>query len=132
VSLVAYSPLGKGFLTGKIDENTTFDQSDFRNTLPRFTPEARKANQTMIDLLAKIAERKSATPAQIALAWVLAQKPWIVPIPGTTKMQRLEENIGAVSVELTSEDLREIDDAASKITVQGARYPESLEQLTGR
>jgi aryl-alcohol dehydrogenase-like predicted oxidoreductase len=113
VSLVAYSPLGKGFLTGKIDENTTFDQSDFRNTLPRFTPEARKANQTMIDLLAKIAERKSATPAQIALAWVLAQKPWIVPIPGTTKMQRLEENIGAVSVELTSEDLREIDDAAS-------------------
>lgn len=132
ISLVPYSPLGRGFLTGKIDENTTFESSDFRNTLPRFTPEALKANQALIDLLAKIAKQKKATPAQMALAWLLAQKPWIVPIPGTTKLHRLEENIGAVAVELTSDDLREIDRAASKITVQGARYPEKMEQMTGR
>ena len=132
IGFVPYSPLGKGFLTGKIDETTTFDGSDFRNTVPRFTPENRKANQTLIDLLARIAERKKATPAQIALAWLLAQKPWIVPIPGTTKLNRLEENIGAVAVELTPDDLREIDGAASKITVHGARYPERLEQMTGR
>jgi aryl-alcohol dehydrogenase-like predicted oxidoreductase len=132
IGFVPYSPLGKGFLTGKIDENTTFDSSDFRNILPRFTPEARKANQALVDLLGKTAERKRATPAQIALAWLLAQKPWIVPIPGTTKPHRLEENIGATTIELTSDDLREIDSAASKITVQGARYPENLEQLTGR
>ena len=132
IGLVPYSPLGKGFLTGKIDENTTFDSSDFRSTLPRFTPEALKANQALIDLLGSIAEQKQATPAQIALAWLLAQKPWIVPIPGTTKLHRLDENIGAVSVELTPEDLRDIDDAASQITVQGARYPEKLEQMTGR
>jgi aryl-alcohol dehydrogenase-like predicted oxidoreductase len=131
IGLVAYSPLGKGFLTGKIDENATFDSSDFRSTLPRFTPEALKANQALIDLLAGIAERKQATPAQIALAWVLAKKPWIVPIPGTTKLPRLDENIAAVSVELTPGDLRNIDVAASKITVQGARYPEKLEQMTG-
>ena len=127
-----YSPLGKGFLTGKIDENTKFDSSDFRSTLPRFTPEALKANQALVDLLGNIAERKKATPAQIALAWLLAQKPWIVPIPGTTKLHRLDENIGAAAVELTPDDLREIDGAASKITVQGARYPEQLEQMTGR
>src|ERR1700686_343640 len=132
IGLVPYSPLGKGFLTGKIDENTTFDSTDFRTTLPRFTPEARKANQALIDLLGSIAERKKATPAQIALAWLLAQKPWIVPIPGTTKLHRLEENIGALSVELTPDDLRNIDVAPSKITVQGARYPEKLEQMTGR
>ena len=132
IGLVPYSPLGKGFLTGKIDENTTFDSSDFRNIVPRFTPEARKANQAMIDLLRKIAEPKKATPAQIALAWLLAQKPWIVPIPGTTKLHRLDENLGAVAIELTSDDLREIDSASSKITVQGARYPENLEQMTGR
>ena len=132
IGFVPYSPLGKGFLTGKMDEKTTFDSSDFRSTLPRFTSEALKANQALIDLLAKIAERKKATPAQIALAWLLAQKPWIVPIPGTTKLHRLDENIGAVAVELTSEDLREINSAASKITVQGARYPEKLEQMTGR
>jgi len=132
IGLVAYSPLGKGFLTGKIDENAKFDSSDFRSTLPRFTPEALKANQALIDLLASIAKRKKATPAQIALAWLLAQKPWIAPIPGTTKLHRLEENIGAVSVELTPDDLREIVAAASKITVQGARYPERLEQMTGR
>ena len=132
IGFVPYSPLGKGFLTGKIDENTKFDSSDFRSTLPRFTPEALKANQALIDLLARIAERKKATPAQIALAWLLAQKPWIVPIPGTTKLHRLDENIGAVAVELTPDDLREIDGAASKITVQGARYPERLEQMTGR
>jgi len=132
IGFVAYSPLGKGFLTGKIDEGTTFDSTDFRNTLPRFTPEARKANQTLIDLLRSIGERKNATPAQIALAWLLAQKPWIVPIPGTTKLNRLEENIGAAAVELTPEDLREIDNASSKITVQGARYPEQLERMTGR
>jgi len=132
IGFVPYSPLGRGFLTGKIDENATFDRSDFRAALPRFTPEARKANQALIDLLAGIAARKHATPAQIALAWLLAQKPWIVPIPGTTKLHRLEENIGAVDVALTPDDLREIDDAASKITVQGARYPEQLEQMTGR
>ena len=131
IGFVPFSPLGKGFLTGKIDEKTTFDSSDFRNIVPRFTAEARKANQALVDLLRKIAERKKATPAQIALAWLLAQKPWIVPIPGTTKLARLDENIGAVAVELTSEDLREIDSAASKITIQGARYPEALEKRTG-
>jgi aryl-alcohol dehydrogenase-like predicted oxidoreductase len=132
IGLVPYSPLGRGFLTGKMDANTTFDSSDFRSALPRFTPAALKANQALIDLLGSIAERKQATPAQIALAWLLAQKPWIIPIPGTTKLGRLEENIGATEIELTSEDLREIDDAASKITVEGSRYPERLEQLTGR
>ncbi len=132
IGFVPYSPLGKGFLTGKINENTTFDSSDFRNTIPRFTPEARQANQALVDLPGEIGKRKQATPAQIALAWLLAQKPWIVPIPGTTKQGRLEENIGAVAVELTPDDLREIESAASKITVQGARYPEQLEQLTGR
>lgn len=132
IGFVPYSPLGKGFLTGKIDENATFDSSDFRSTLPRFTKEALKANQALINLLGSIAERKQATPAQIALAWLLAQKPWIVPIPGTTKLHRLDENIGAVSVELTPDDLRDINDAASRITVQGARYPEKLEQMTGR
>jgi aryl-alcohol dehydrogenase-like predicted oxidoreductase len=132
IGLVAYSPLGRGFLTGKMDENTTFDSSDFRSGLPRFTPEALRANQALVDLLGSIAARKQATPAQIALAWLLAQKPWIVPIPGTTKLHRLEENIGAVSVELTPGDLRDIDDAAAKITVQGARYPERLERMTGR
>jgi aryl-alcohol dehydrogenase-like predicted oxidoreductase len=132
VGFVPYSPLGKGFLTGKMNQDTKFEGSDFRNILPRFTPEALKANQTLVDLLAKTAERKKATPAQIALAWLLAQKPWIVPIPGTTKLARLEENIGAAGVELTSEDLREIDGAASKIAVQGARYPEHIEQMTGR
>jgi aryl-alcohol dehydrogenase-like predicted oxidoreductase len=125
IGFVPFSPLGKGFLTGKIDENTTFDSSDFRNIVPRFTPEARKANQALIGLLGTMGERKKATPAQIALAWLLAQKPWIVPIPGTRKLERLEENIGAAAVELTSDDLREIDSAASKITVQGARYPET-------
>ncbi len=132
IGLVPYSPLGKGFLTGKIDEKTTFDSTDFRNTVPRFTAENRKANQALVDLLGQIAERKKATPAQIALAWLLAQKPWIVPIPGTTKLHRLDENIGAVSVELTPDDLSEIETAAAKITVQGARYPERLEQMTGR
>ncbi len=132
IGFVPFSPLGRGFLTGKIDENTTFDNSDFRNTLPRFTPDALKANQALIELLGKIAERKKATPAQIALAWLLAQKPWIVPIPGTTKLHRLEENIGAAAIELTADDLREIESAASNITVQGARYPEKLEQMTGR
>ncbi|HWD98151.1 MAG TPA: aldo/keto reductase [Bryobacteraceae bacterium] len=132
IGFVPYSPLGKGFLTGKIDESTEFDKTDFRNTIPRFTPEARKANQALVDLLGRIAEQKKATPAQIALAWLLAQKPWIVPIPGTTKLARLEENIGAASIELTQDDLREIESAASKITVQGARYPEHLEQMTGR
>jgi aryl-alcohol dehydrogenase-like predicted oxidoreductase len=130
IGFVPFSPLGRGFLTGKIDENTTFDSSDFRNKVPRFTPEARKANQSLIDLLRSIAERKRATPAQIALAWLLEQKPWIVPIPGTTKLHRLEENIGAASVELTAEDLKEIDAAASQITVQGARYPEDMERRT--
>jgi aryl-alcohol dehydrogenase-like predicted oxidoreductase len=132
IGFVPYSPLGRGFLTGKMNENTTFDSSDFRNTLPRFTPEARKANQAVVDLLGKIANRKKATPAQIALAWLLAQKPWIVPIPGTTKLKRLEENIGAAAIELTTDDLREIEGAASEIKVQGARYPEKLEQITGR
>jgi len=132
IGFVPYSPLGKGFLTGKIDEKTTFDSSDFRSTLPRFTPEALKANQALVDLLGQIADRKKATAAQIALAWLLAQKPWVVPIPGTTKLHRLDENIGAAAVELTSDDLREIDSAASKITVQGARYPEQLEKMTGR
>jgi len=132
VGFVTYSPLGKGFLTGKIDENAKFDSSDFRSTLPRFTPEALKANQALIDLIGKIGQRKKATVAQIALAWLLARKPWIVPIPGTTKLNRLDENIGAVAVELTPDDLREIDSAASKIKVEGARYPEKLEQLTGR
>jgi aryl-alcohol dehydrogenase-like predicted oxidoreductase len=132
IGFVPYSPLGKGFLTGKIDENTTFDSSDFRNIVPRFTPEARRANQAFVDLLRKIAERKKATPPQIALAWLLARKPWIVPIPGTTKLARLEENIGSAALDLTSADLREIDSAASKIKMQGARYPEALEKLTGR
>src|SRR5437667_10945804 len=132
IGFVTYSPLGKGFLTGKMDDKTTFDSSDFRSALPRFTPEALKANQALIDLLSKIGQRKKATVAQIALAWLLAQKPWIVPIPGTTKLNRLEENIGAVAVELTPDDLREIDGAASKITVHGARYPERLEKMTGR
>ena len=132
IGLVPYSPLGKGFLTGKINENTTFDSTDFRNIVPRFTLEARKANQALVDLIGAIAERKNAMPAQIALAWLLAQKPWIVPIPGTTKLHRLDENLGAIAVELTSDDLREIDSAASNITVQGDRYPESLEQMTGR
>jgi aryl-alcohol dehydrogenase-like predicted oxidoreductase len=131
IGLVPFSPLGRGFLTGKIDENTKFDSSDFRNIVPRFTPENLKANQTFVDLLRKMAERKKATPAQIALAWLLAQKPWIVPIPGTRKLERLDENIGAAAVELTSGDLREIDGAASKITIQGARYPEELERGTG-
>lgn len=132
IGLVPYSPLGKGFLTGKIDASTTFDSTDFRSTLPRFTPEALKANQALVDLLGRIATEKNATPAQIALAWLLAQKPWIVPIPGTTKLARLDENIGAVTIELTAGDLREIESAAAKITVEGARYPEKLEQLTGR
>src|ERR1700716_3698945 len=131
IGFVPFSPLGKGFLTGKIDENTTFDSSDFRNIVPRFKPEARKANQSLIDLLTKIAEQKNATPAQIALAWLLAQKPWIVPIPGTTKLHRLEENIGSVEIKFTADDLREIDRAASQIDVQGARYPEELERRTG-
>src|SRR5262247_2207536 len=132
IGFVPFSPLGKGFLTGKIDEHTTFDSADFRNIVPRFTPEARKANQSVVDLLRTIAERKKATPAQLALAWLLAQKPWIVPIPGTTKPARLEENIGAAAVELTANDLREIEGAASKIAVQGDRYPEHLARLTGR
>jgi aryl-alcohol dehydrogenase-like predicted oxidoreductase len=132
IGFVPFSPLGKGFLTGKITENTKFDSTDFRNIVPRFTPEARKANQALVDLLTNIAERKRATPAQIALAWLLAQRPWIVPIPGTTKLHRLEENLGAASVELTPDDLREIDSASSKIKVEGARYPERLEQMTGR
>jgi aryl-alcohol dehydrogenase-like predicted oxidoreductase len=132
IGFVPYSPLGKGFLTGKIDENTKFDSGDFRNSVPRFTPEARKANQALVELLATIGARKQATPAQIALAWLLAQKPWIVPIPGTTKLQRLEENLGAAALELTPDDQREIGSAAAKIPVQGTRYPEHLEKLTGR
>jgi aryl-alcohol dehydrogenase-like predicted oxidoreductase len=132
IGFVPYSPLGRGFLTGKMNENTTFDSSDFRNTLPRFTPEARKANQALVDLLAEIAKRKNATAAQVSLAWLLAQKPWIVPIPGTTKLKRLEENIGAAEIEFTSNDLDEIESAASKISVQGDRYPAKLEQMTGR
>jgi len=131
IGFVPYSPLGKGFLTGKINESTTFDSTDFRNTLPRFTPEARKANQALVDLLGTIAQRKKATPAQIALAWLLAQKPWVVPIPGTTKLGRLEENIGAVAIELTSDDLREIESASAKIKVEGERYPEALRRMTG-
>jgi aryl-alcohol dehydrogenase-like predicted oxidoreductase len=131
IGLVPYSPLGKGFLTGKIHENTTFDSSDFRNIVPRFTPEARKANQAVVDLLGRIAKQKGATPAQIALAWLLAQKPWIVPIPGTTKLSRLDENIGSLEIKLTSDDLREVDSAASKITVEGDRYPEHLQRMTG-
>jgi aryl-alcohol dehydrogenase-like predicted oxidoreductase len=132
IGFVPFSPLGKGFLTGAINENTTFDSTDFRNIVPRFTPEARKANQALIDLLGEIAALKQVTPAQIALAWLLAQKPWIVPIPGTTKLHRLEENIGAAGVELRPDDLREIDRAFSKVTVRGARYPEHLERMTGR
>jgi aryl-alcohol dehydrogenase-like predicted oxidoreductase len=132
IGFVPYSPLGKGFLTGKMNENTQLDSSDFRKILPRFTPEAIKANQALVELLAAIAKKKNATPAQIALAWLLAQKPWIVPIPGTTKLSRLEENIGAVAVELTPDDLRDIESAASKITVEGARYPEHIEKMTGR
>lgn len=132
IGFVPYSPLGKGFLTGKINESTSFDSTDFRNLLPRFTPEARHANQALVDLLGSIAKGKKATPAQIALAWLLAQKPWIVPIPGTTKLSRLEENIGSVDIALTPDDLREIDSAASKITVQGERYPEELNRMTGR
>jgi aryl-alcohol dehydrogenase-like predicted oxidoreductase len=131
IGFVPYSPLGRGFLTGKMNENTAFDNTDFRNTLPRFTPEARKANRVLVELLGEIANRKKATPAQVALAWLLAQKPWIVPIPGTTKLKRLEENIGTASIELTADDLRQIDEAASEIEVQGARYPEHLEQMTG-
>jgi aryl-alcohol dehydrogenase-like predicted oxidoreductase len=131
IGLVPYSPLGKGFLTGKIDENTKLESNDFRNILPRFTPEARKANQSLVDLLNAIAQRRNATPAQIALAWLLAQKPWIAPIPGTTKLARLEENIGAAAIELSPEDLREIESAASKIHVEGARYPEHIEKMTG-
>jgi aryl-alcohol dehydrogenase-like predicted oxidoreductase len=131
IGLVPYSPLGKGFLTGKIDENTRFDSSDFRNIVPRFTPEARKANQAVVDLLGRIAKQKGGTPAQIALAWLLAQKPWIVPIPGTTKLSRLDENIGSLEIKLTSDDLREIDSAALKITVEGDRYPEHLQRMTG-
>jgi aryl-alcohol dehydrogenase-like predicted oxidoreductase len=132
IGLVPYSPLGRGFLTGKMDENTKFDATDFRSSLPRFTPDARKANQALIDQLGQIAAPKNATPAQIALAWLLAQKPWIVPIPGTTKLNRLEENIGAAEIELTAEDLSQIASALSKIEVQGARYPEALEKTTGR
>jgi len=132
IGFVPYSPLGKGFLTGAMNESTTLDSGDFRNILPRFTPEARKANQALVDLLGEIAGRKQATPAQIALAWLLAQKPWIVPIPGTTKLHRLEENLGAAEVELTADDLRDIDRAAAKITVQGNRYPDKLEAMTGR
>jgi aryl-alcohol dehydrogenase-like predicted oxidoreductase len=131
IGFVPFSPLGKGFLTGRIDDSTAFDSTDFRNVLPRFTPEARKANQTLVDLLGWIASHKNATPAQIALAWLLAQKPWIVPIPGTTKLHRMDENNGAASLELTSDDLREIDSAAAQITVQGERYPEKLEKMTG-
>jgi len=132
IGFVPFSPLGKGFLTGKIDETTKFDATDFRNIVPRFSPEARKANQALVELLGTIAARKNATPAQLALAWLLAQKPWIVPIPGTTKLHRLEENLAAAAVELTREDLREIDSAASQITVQGARYPEELARLIDR
>ena len=132
IALVPYSPLGRGFLTGMMDETTTFESSDFRSSLPRFSPEALKANQALIELLNDVARRKNATPAQIALAWLLAKKPWIVPIPGTTKLHRLDENIGAVALELTPEDIAEIESASSKITVLGDRYPETLEQLTGR
>jgi aryl-alcohol dehydrogenase-like predicted oxidoreductase len=132
IGFVPFSPLGKGFLTGKIDETTTFDQSDFRNRVPRFTPEARKANQALVDLLARVAAQKQATPAQIALAWLLAQKPWIVPIPGTRRLERLEENIGAVAIELTPDDLREIESAAGQFTVHGGRYPAEIERWADR
>jgi aryl-alcohol dehydrogenase-like predicted oxidoreductase len=132
IGLVPYSPLGRGFLTGTFDENTTFAAGDFRNILPRFAPEARKANQTLVELLGRIGKQKQASPAQVALAWLLAQKPWIVPIPGTRKLERLDENLGATSLQLTAEDLRDIGKAASEITVQGARYPEALERMTGR
>jgi len=132
IGFVPFSPLGKGFLTGKIDENTKFDSSDFRNVVPRFSPEARKANQSMIELLSKIAQKKNATPAQVALAWLLAQKPWIVPIPGTTKLHRLEENIGATAIQFSADELREIDDASANIKVEGERYPEHLQKLVGR
>ena len=132
IGFVPFSPLGRGFLTGKINENTKFESTDFRSNLPRFTAEARKANQTFVDLLTKIAKQKNVTPAQLALAWLLAQKPWIVPIPGTTKLNRLEENIAATSIELTESDLHEIDEAASKIKIEGARYPENLEKATNR
>jgi aryl-alcohol dehydrogenase-like predicted oxidoreductase len=132
IGFVPYSPLGRGFLTGKISENASFDSTDFRNSLPRFTPEARKANQALVDLLGQIAARKQATPAQIALAWLLAQKPWIVPIPGTRKLERLDENLGAATVELTAQDLRDIESASSRIAIQGTRYPEHLERMTGR
>jgi len=131
IGFVPFSPLGKGFLTGKIDDKTTFEKNDFRNIVPRFTPEARKANQALVDLLAAIAEQKRATPAQIALAWLLARKPWIVPIPGTTKLSRLEENVGAIDLDLTAADLHVIESAAAKITIEGARYPEALEKRTG-
>jgi len=131
IGFVPFSPLGKGFLTGKINEGTQFASTDFRNRIPRFTPDARKANRALVDLLAEIGQRKRATPAQIALAWLLAQKPWIVPIPGTTKLSRLEENIGAAAIQITADDLHEIESAASKITVQGARYPEELQRMTG-
>ena len=132
IGFVPFSPLGKGFLTGKIDENTKFDSTDFRNIIPRFSPEARKANQSMIDLLNNIAQKKNATPAQVALAWLLAQKPWIVPIPGTTKLHRFEENIGSINIEFTADELREIDIASSQIMVEGERYPEQLQKLVGR
>jgi aryl-alcohol dehydrogenase-like predicted oxidoreductase len=132
IGFVAFSPLGKGFLTGKIDQNTTFDPSDFRNTVPRFAPENRAANQALVELLGRIAQRKKATPAQVALAWLLAQKPWIVPIPGTTKLHRLDENLGAAAVELTPDDLREVNDAASRIPVQGARYSEAAQRTINR
>ena len=132
IGFVPYSPLGRGFLTGKINENTTFASDDFRNKLPRFTPQARKANQALVDLLGKIAKQKNATPAQIALAWLLARKPWIVPIPGTTRLERFEENIAAVSIPLTPDDVREIDSAAAKIPVQGERYPEEMQRMVGR
>jgi aryl-alcohol dehydrogenase-like predicted oxidoreductase len=132
IGFVPFSPLGKGFLTGKIGEDTKFDKSDFRNSVPRFTPENRKANQAVVDLIGKFAQQKKATPAQIALAWLLAQKPWIVPIPGTTKLRRLEENLAAVTLQLSPDNLRELDIAASKIAVQGARYPEELQKLVGR
>jgi aryl-alcohol dehydrogenase-like predicted oxidoreductase len=132
IGFVPFSPLGKGFLTGTINENTTFDSTDFRNSVPRFSPEARRANAALVDLLRATAERTHATPAQIALAWLLAQKPWIVPIPGTTKRHRLEENLGAVSIALTPDEVRDLDRAASQITVEGARYPEDMERMTGR
>jgi len=131
IGFVPFSPLGAGFLTGKIDENTKFDKTDFRNMVPRFSPEARKANMVLVDLVKAVAQRKGATPAQVALAWLLAQKPWIVPIPGTTKLHRLEENLGAVNVELTGSDLKQIDDAASRLSLEGARLPEAMLKMTG-